>query len=405
MTRWRASARSSAWNIYRIQAPQAPAGQTDVLTVSLTAMPVNGIVPIVSVYDANANPVTTQILLNGNGTYIVQATGLSPGATYYLRVSAAPASGPAAGNYSLVADFNGVPAQVQTFVGGTLSQSEPQDDVYLVCRPDPTVPVRPVHRRTPGLPTDAQVRMEIYDSTGQLVFSLLGGVGQTVSGASVLLTPGQYQVLLLGRERRRGGVAHDPLSTCAGPISRTPSARPRRTRRMSRCIPARTTPRSIATATRTGSITPPMNSRARSDRRLRSDVFLIEESSLDTAPERHDICPNPPAGVGTARGGRLLVRLTRMPPAAAAPLPGQDVLAGARFSPKPPTGFERDPRGLGPTPPHVPPPSVSRSRILGPPARRDRNLAWTHREHLDRIPPRWGSWYACVQVTFPREIP
>ena len=43
---------------YRIQAPQAPAGQTDVLTVSLAEMPVNGIVPVVSVFDANANPVS-----------------------------------------------------------------------------------------------------------------------------------------------------------------------------------------------------------------------------------------------------------------------------------------------------------------------------------------------------------
>src|SRR5262249_10186469 len=116
---------------YRIQAPQAPAGQSDVLTVSMTAMPVNGIVPIVAFYDARANPVPTQVLLNGNGTYLVQATGLTPGATYYLRVSAAPPPAAAVGNYALVADFNGVPAQVQTFVSGTLGQSDPQAEYSL----------------------------------------------------------------------------------------------------------------------------------------------------------------------------------------------------------------------------------------------------------------------------------
>ena len=39
------------------------------------------------------------------------------------------------------------------------------------------------------------MQLQIYNSTGQLVFSLIGQVGETVSGASVLLTPGQYQVL------------------------------------------------------------------------------------------------------------------------------------------------------------------------------------------------------------------
>ena len=64
---------------YQIRAPQAPAGQADVLTVGLTAMPINGIVPVATIFDAYGNPVSTQILLNGNGTYIVQAAGLNPG--------------------------------------------------------------------------------------------------------------------------------------------------------------------------------------------------------------------------------------------------------------------------------------------------------------------------------------
>ena len=94
-------------------------------------MPVNGVLPIVSVYDANANPVNAEVLLNGNETYLVQATGLSPGATYYLQVSAAPSPASAAGNYSLVADFGGVPADLQTFVSGTLSQPGEQDEYTL----------------------------------------------------------------------------------------------------------------------------------------------------------------------------------------------------------------------------------------------------------------------------------
>ena len=38
--------------------------------------------------------------------------------------------------------------------------------------------------------------MQIYDSTGAVVFSLIGRLGETVSGASILLTPGAYQVTI-----------------------------------------------------------------------------------------------------------------------------------------------------------------------------------------------------------------
>ncbi len=178
---------------YQITAPQSLSGISDVLAVSLTEMPVNGVLPIVSVYDSNANPVPAQILLNGNGTYIVQATGLSPGATYYLRVSAAPPPAPAAGNYALVADFGGVPADLQTFMGGTLSQSDLQDEYSLYVAQTQWFQFV-LGSSTEDTGTNAQVSLEIFDGTGQLVFSLIGGIGQTVSATSLLFTPGQYQV-------------------------------------------------------------------------------------------------------------------------------------------------------------------------------------------------------------------
>jgi hypothetical protein len=211
---------------YQIQAPQAPAGQTDVLTMGLTAMPINGIVPIATIYDAYGNPVSTQVLLNGNGTYIVQAAGLDPGAPYYLRVSAAPAPAPSAGNYSLVADFNGVVAQPLTFAAGTLSQSSPLA-AYTLYIPQTELFQFVLSADDGGTPTDAQAQLEIYDSTGRLVFSLAGRVGDTVSGASVLLTPGEYQVLFSAANA--GGAAWPTIrfslrgANLSDPIGPTPS--------------------------------------------------------------------------------------------------------------------------------------------------------------------------------------
>jgi Matrixin len=186
----------SAGDFYQIQAPQAPPGQTtDVLTVSLAQMPVNGVLPVVSVYDAYTNPVSCEILLNGNGNYVVQATGLTPGETFYLQVSPAPAPAPTVGNFSLAASFGLPPAVVQSFVAGTLSASELEDQYTLYVAQSQLFQFV-LSTVASGSTTNIQVSMQIYDSTGAVVFSLVGPLGETVSGASILLTPGAYQVTI-----------------------------------------------------------------------------------------------------------------------------------------------------------------------------------------------------------------
>ena len=259
-------------DIYRIQAPQAPAGQTDVLTVSLAQMPINGVLPVVSVYDANANPVSSQILLNGNGSYVVQATGLTPGETYYLQVSAAPAPAPAVGNYSLAASF-GLRARRRADVRRRHAVGiRTRGSVHPVRRRKPTVPVRLVHQRGRDRPTNTQVSMQIYDSTGAVVFSLIGRLGETVSGASILLTPGAYQVTHLRRQLQRDDGALDRLSGERGQSLGPHRTRPRRTRSRNPCIRARATPRSIATATPMGPIPPPPTNSRRRQRMTVSEV-------------------------------------------------------------------------------------------------------------------------------------
>jgi hypothetical protein len=136
--------------------------------------------------------VSSEVLLNGNGNYVVQAAGLTPGASYYLRVSA-PDLSLATGNYSLVANFGTLPAVVQSFAGGTLSSSELQDQ-YTLYIAESQLFQFVLSTRTAGVSTNAHVSVQITNSAGAVVFSLMGRLGETVSGASVLLTPGAYQV-------------------------------------------------------------------------------------------------------------------------------------------------------------------------------------------------------------------
>ena len=222
----------SAVDIYRIQAPTAADGQPGVLTVSLAELPVNGILPVASIYDASTSPVRSEILLNGNGSYVIQATGLTPGETYYVCVSAAQASAPSAGNFSLTASFGLTPAVVQTFVGGTLSASEPGDQHTLYVAETQLFQFA-LSTATDSAPGNAQVSVQIYNSSGAVVFSLIGRLGETVSGASILLTPGQYQVSVsvintgsgvvpTVAYQVNGGSVSDPI----GPVSADPVEEP-----------------------------------------------------------------------------------------------------------------------------------------------------------------------------------
>ena len=138
---------NSAVDIYRIQAPQAPAGQTDVLTVSLAQMPINGVLPVVSVYDANANPVSSEILLNGNGTYVVQATGLTPGRDLLPPGLGRPGSR-TRGRQFLTGSQLRPGARRRADVRRRHAVGiRTRGSVHLVRRRKPTVPVRLVHQR------------------------------------------------------------------------------------------------------------------------------------------------------------------------------------------------------------------------------------------------------------------
>jgi hypothetical protein len=171
-------------------------------------------------------------LPNGNGTFTVQAANLRSEATYYLRVAAAPAPAPSVGNYSLVADFGGVTANLQTFAGGSLSSSDTLDDYTLYIGQTQLLQFA-LSTDADGVPTDARVRLEIFGAAGNLVFTLVSRAGETVSGSSVLLTPGEYRVRLtvespsggtvpLIRYRLRGVRLSDPV----GPAREDPTMDP-----------------------------------------------------------------------------------------------------------------------------------------------------------------------------------
>jgi predicted Zn-dependent protease len=180
-------------DMYRVQAPQTGSAGSSVLTVSLAQMPANGMLPVASVYDQYGNLVSSVILLNGTGTYVIQATGLNPGEDYYVDVAPGPDPSPSSGNYAMTAAFGLAPAVVQSFATETLSATDLQDQ-YTLYVAQTQVFQFVLSTGIAGMSSTVEVSVEITNSSGAVVFQLIGNLAQTVSGASVVLTPGPYTV-------------------------------------------------------------------------------------------------------------------------------------------------------------------------------------------------------------------
>jgi hypothetical protein len=219
-------------DIYRVQAPQTGAAGSSVLTVSLAQMPSNGMLPVASVYDQYGNLVNSGILLNGNGSYVVQATGLNPGENYYVSVAPGPVPSPSIGNYAMTASFGLAPAVVQSFAAGTLSAADLQDQ-YTLYVAQTQVFQFVLSTGITGMSSNVEASVEITNSSGAVVFHLIGNLAQTVSGASVVLTPGPYTVSIsvinaTGAQvpaiayQLTGGSISDPI----GPAAADPAEEP-----------------------------------------------------------------------------------------------------------------------------------------------------------------------------------
>src|SRR5262249_48960835 len=81
-----------------------PKAQASTLTMSVTvsALDVNGMVPDVLVYDGSARLMPTQVVTNENGTLTVQLANAAVGSSYYVRVNAFDPLGTRnVGNYAL----------------------------------------------------------------------------------------------------------------------------------------------------------------------------------------------------------------------------------------------------------------------------------------------------------------
>jgi hypothetical protein len=217
---------------YSIQSPTSPSGNSVVLTIALRGSGHKGLLPQVQILDANQHVIAVKVLVDGAGGYTIQAAGLAPGKTYYLKLT--PPSSKTQeddASFSLVADFKQTPAIMPVLAGGKVKTAAPPPKYALYVALDQVFNFT-LSAAGPGAPVGSTVQMTITDATGNVVYTLTAPSGQTVTGPSVLLGPGAYTVLFsiltpAGAPgsltfELRGGSITDPI----GPVITNPTYTP-----------------------------------------------------------------------------------------------------------------------------------------------------------------------------------
>jgi hypothetical protein len=171
---------------YRVRTPDSPTNSPWVLTATVRAVSPNGVVPRVEVYDGNLVRVPAEVIANGNGTFTVQATGVPPGGrSYYLRVFSPTATG----NYAVDVTFGTAAADLKPLASATLTTPASTAGFKLYVGQTQLLSTTLTATGAAG-----GVRMEIVNAAGVVVHSLFAAAGDTGSGVSALLTPGEYAV-------------------------------------------------------------------------------------------------------------------------------------------------------------------------------------------------------------------
>ncbi len=180
-------------DFYKIHSPST--GTPQKMNLLVWGLESNGLVPQAAVYDAAYKLVPFTLLGNEGGTFSLEVANTTPGAIYYVQVAANyPGGSRATGSYQLGINFSTqhlTALSLQTYAGGTLTQSGNQQSQTLTVWRN-TLFEFDLSARSAQQWTD--VRMEILDADGAVVFTLDAYAGAAASTGHVYLAAGSYIV-------------------------------------------------------------------------------------------------------------------------------------------------------------------------------------------------------------------
>jgi hypothetical protein len=180
---------------YQIQSPAAAAGTTFDMHTLVWALDVNGLNPVIHVFDANQNPLPVQILGNTAGLYSIQISGAAPNSTFYIEVAAQnPQGNNNTGNYELGVKFSQTaPVVLAQLASNTMTSASETDTANLTMNQNGLFHFA-LNATDTSSSSSAVVTMTIYNQAGQAILSLSATTGQPPVTGVVYLTAGTYQI-------------------------------------------------------------------------------------------------------------------------------------------------------------------------------------------------------------------
>lgn len=165
----------------------------NVMTVTVTALEQGGLIPDVHVFDKDLNAVAAELLVNGNGEYVLQVPAIQGNADYFVEVVAwNPAGTHATGNYRLDVGFRRDAIVRETFAKGSFAGSEREKFHSLYIAQNQLFHI--ALDASPTTNVSVVLWTTIYNEDGDVVYRVATVPGRLNSTRSVILAAGSYLV-------------------------------------------------------------------------------------------------------------------------------------------------------------------------------------------------------------------
>jgi hypothetical protein len=186
---------SSDIDYYRFDTLDLDEDDPLILNLTVHSLSPGELIPRATVFDQKRDPVAAEVLVNGQGEFVIQSQ-LQPDQVYYVRVEAADTQTPfVRGNYGMTLALVDEWIQLDTYLSTTVDREHPLavHSLYVAQSQlfHTVVEVQPAPQSANQL-----LVAQFVDEQGQVLARLGTAPGDTRSFNSMLLTPGEYSVRL-----------------------------------------------------------------------------------------------------------------------------------------------------------------------------------------------------------------
>jgi hypothetical protein len=223
----------STQGYYSFQAPAATGSEPLVFTAGLDTSSSQGNGGQIALLDASGKVVPSVVLMHAGGVETIQATGLTPGATYFLRISTSGGDdSEGRAQAVLVADFLQGSNINPTLETNTLTTASPQLTSMLFVARSQFFQGQ-LTASTAMSDAGGAVEMTILDQNGNLVLDITARAGGAAVVGCATLAPGPYTIKFSahwGEDDSSPGLTYlvqgRPLSDPIGVIVHNPTYKP-----------------------------------------------------------------------------------------------------------------------------------------------------------------------------------